>query len=154
MMSKFEFEEFTSLILPTGCSWRHTISSLANAAAYIGERVSHVNWAGFYLVEGNSLLLGPFWGKVACSEIPFGKGVCGTAWKKQHTVVVNNVHLFPNHIVCDHQSNSEIVVPLIQEGEVVGVLDIDSPYVDRFSDIDRLFFEKVAQIISVMVPFT
>ena len=110
----------------------HTVSNLANASALLYATLPGLNWAGFYLLEGETLVLGPFQGKLACIEIPVGKGVCGTAVKEGRTVVVADVHRFPGHIACDSASNSEIVIPLRKDGKIFGVLDIDSPVLDRF----------------------
>ena len=126
----------------------HTVANLANASALIYSELDGLNWAGFYLVEGDRLVLGPFQGKPACIEIPLGRGVCGTAAAEKRTLVVPNVHLFEGHIACDSASNSEIVIPLFSHGEVVGVLDIDSPLLDRFSDEDRKGLEELAKILS------
>jgi GAF domain-containing protein len=126
----------------------HKIANLANASALIYSELDGLNWAGFYLVEGDRLVLGPFQGKPACIEIPLGRGVCGTAAAQRQTLVVPNVHLFDGHIACDSASNSEIVVPLLNGDEVVGVLDIDSPLFDRFSDEDRAGLEEFAKILS------
>lgn len=126
----------------------HTVANLANASALIYSELDGLNWAGFYLVEGDRLVLGPFQGKPACIEIPLGRGVCGTAAAEKRTLVVPNVHLFEGHIACDSASNSEIVIPLFSHGEVVGVLDIDSPLLDRFSDEDRAGLEEFAKILS------
>ena len=126
----------------------HTVANLANASALIYSELDGLNWAGFYLVEGDRLVLGPFQGKPACIEIPMGRGVCGAAAARGETLCVDNVHLFEGHIACDSASNSEIVVPLFDAKGVVGVLDIDSPSFERFSDADREGLEKFAQIIS------
>lgn len=125
----------------------HPISNLANASALLWESLDKLNWAGFYLMEGKTLVLGPFQGKTACIEIPVGEGVCGTAAKEDRTLVVPNVHEFPGHIACDCASNSEIVVPLRRDGAVVGVLDIDSPVFSRFTEEDRLGLEGFARIL-------
>lgn len=125
----------------------HTVANLANASALLFSSLDRLNWAGFYLAEGEKLVLGPFQGKPACIEIPFGRGVCGTAAEMRKTVVVYDVHEFPGHIACDCASNSEIVVPLIKNGKVVGVLDIDSPEVGRFTDEDAAGLEEFARII-------
>ena len=122
----------------------HKIANLANASALIHERLEDLNWAGFYLMEGGSLLLGPFQGKVACIRIPLGRGVCGTAAERDETQLVPDVHAFPGHIACDGASNSEIVVPLHRDGRVIGVLDIDSPLPGRFSEEDRAGLEAFA----------
>ena len=125
----------------------HFIANLANASALLYEALDNVNWAGFYLMEGGKLVLGPFQGKTACIEIPVGKGVCGTAVLKDQTQLVYDVHLFEGHIACDSASNSEIVIPLHKNGEVVGVIDIDSPTVGRFTQEDKAGLEEFAKII-------
>ncbi|MBQ7011761.1 MAG: GAF domain-containing protein [Clostridia bacterium] len=125
----------------------HPIANLANASALLFSSLDRLNWAGFYLLEGDRLVLGPFQGKPACIEIPIGRGVCGTAAELRRTLVVPDVHKFPGHIACDGASNSEIVIPLISGGRILGVLDIDSPVFDRFSDTDRAGLEKFAEII-------
>ena len=110
---------------------------MANAAAMLYHSMPDINWAGFYIVNNGELLLGPFQGKVACVRIQKGRGVCGTAWETDTTQLVPDVHAFPGHIACDAASRSEIVVPIHQNGEVVAVLDIDSPVPARFSEEDR-----------------
>ena len=125
----------------------HKIANLANAAALLYESLEGINWAGFYLLEGDTLILGPFMGKPACIEIPTGRGVCGSAAAEKRTQLVPNVHEFPGHIACDSASNSEIVVPLFCEGAVIGVLDIDSPHYSRFDECDRVGLEEFAKII-------
>ena len=125
----------------------HPISNLANAAALLWEHLADINWAGFYLLEGDVLVLGPFQGKTACIEIPVGKGVCGTAVAENKTQLVPDVHAFPGHIACDSASNSEVVIPLRKGGQIMGVLDIDSPLYDRFSQSDRENLEKFAEIL-------
>ena len=125
----------------------HRIANLANASALIYETLEDLNWAGFYLLEGETLVLGPFQGKPACIEIPLGRGVCGTAAQTGQTQLVPDVHLFPGHIACDSASNSEIVVPLRVDGKVVGVLDLDSPWPGRFTEEDRDGLEKAAKVI-------
>ena len=102
---------------------------------------------GFYLNDGNELVLGPFQGLPACVRIPFGKGVCGTAAQKQETVRVEDVHLFPGHIACDAASESEIVVPIVKDGQLLGVLDIDNPRKNRFDEIDQAYLEKFVQAL-------
>ena len=123
------------------------IANLANAAALLYHTLPELNWAGFYMLEGDTLVLGPFQGKTACIRIPMGTGVCGTAAKKNETVVVPDVHRFPGHIACDCASNSEIVIPLRKDGRVIGVLDIDSPVFGRFSDADQKGLEAFAAIL-------
>ena len=125
----------------------HRCANLANAAALLYQALPELNWAGFYLAEGDRLILGPFQGKPACVEIPFGKGVCGTAAAERITQRVPNVHEFPGHIACDGASNSEIVVPMLVRGEVVGVLDLDSPVFDRFTAEDQRGLEAFVQIL-------
>lgn len=130
------------------------IPVLSNAAALIYDNVGDLNWAGFYLMDKGSLLLGPFQGKVACIRIAVGKGVCGTAVAEDATQLVYDVHEFPGHIACDSASNSEVVVPLHSNGRIVGVLDIDSPKVGRFSEEDKEGFEIVAKAIEKVADFT
>ena len=129
----------------------HRIANLANASALIYESLEDLNWAGFYLLEGETLVLGPFQGKPACIEIPLGRGVCGTAAQTGQTQLVPDVHLFPGHIACDSASNSEIVVPLRVDGKVVGVLDLDSPWPGRFTNEDQAGLESVGEIVSQML---
>ena len=126
---------------------RRLIPNLANAAALLWEGLDRINWAGFYLMDGDGLLLGPFQGKPACIHIAVGKGVCGTAVLKNKTQLVADVHRFPGHIACDSDSNSELVVPLRQDGRVVGVLDVDSPFPDQFDTVDAGWLEKIARVI-------
>ncbi|MBQ3898910.1 MAG: GAF domain-containing protein [Lachnospiraceae bacterium] len=119
----------------------HYIPVLSNASALIFESLEDLNWAGFYLMKGGSLMLGPFQGKVACIRIAVGRGVCGTAVAEDKTQLVKNVHEFPGHIACDSASNSEIVVPIHKDGKVWGVLDIDSPSLARFNEEDKAGLE-------------
>ncbi len=123
------------------------VPALSNAAAILWEELEDINWAGFYTVRDEKLVLGPFQGKVACIHIAPGKGVCGTAWEKDETLVVPDVHEFKGHIACDSASRSEIVIPIHSDGKVVAVLDIDSPNVDRFSAEDRSGPEAFAKVI-------
>lgn len=125
----------------------YKVANLANASALLWEHLSDINWAGFYLLEEDALILGPFQGKPACIRIPVGRGVCGTAVAENKTQLVPDVHLFPGHIACDCASNSEIVVPLRKDGKVIGVLDIDSPLLDRFSEADRDGLERFSEIL-------
>lgn len=115
----------------------YQMSNLANASALLGQALKDINWVGFYLMEDGDLVLGPFQGKPACVKIEVGKGVCGTAAAKDEVQVVENVHEFPGHIACDVASNSEIVLPLHKDGQVFGVLDIDSPLYGRFDEEDK-----------------
>ncbi len=125
----------------------NTTANLANASALINDALSEINWAGFYLMDNEELVLGPFQGKVACVRIPVGRGVCGTAVKENATQLVMDVHNFPGHIACDSASKSELVIPLRHEGVAVGVLDIDSPQIGRFDKTDAEELEKIARII-------
>ena len=126
-----------------------TMTTLANASAFLNELLERINWVGFYLLRGDVLLLGPFQGKPACTRISVGKGVCGAAIAQNRTQLVADVHAFPGHIACDSASNSELVVLLRgKNGEPVGVLDIDSPFVGRFTSEDQQQMERAAQIIS------
>ena len=126
---------------------RHWLPLLSNASALIFEALEEVNWAGFYLMHGGALLLGPFQGKTACIHIPLGRGVCGTAAKADETQLVPDVHAFPGHIACDCASRSEIVVPLHGGGKVIGVLDIDSPVEGRFGEEDRAGLEALCAVL-------
>jgi L-methionine (R)-S-oxide reductase len=123
------------------------IANLANASALLNHFFEQINWVGFYLAENDELVLGPFQGLPACVRIPFGKGVCGTAAKNRKTIIVPDVHLFPGHIACDAASQSEIVVPMIKDGNVIGVLDIDSPIKNRFDETDQKYLEKFVDAI-------
>lgn len=121
------------------------VAAMANLSSLIYYTLDRLNWAGFYRVKGEELILGPFQGKVACIRIAKGRGVCGTAWKEDRVLVVPDVHAFPGHIACDGDSQSEIVVPIHRNGEVIGVLDIDSPVLNRFDDADREGLTALAQ---------
>ena len=125
----------------------HFIANLANASALLFDTLEEINWAGFYHMEQGRLVLGPFQGKPACIEIPLNKGVCGAAASKGETVLVKNVHEFPGHIACDSASNSEIVIPIRKKGAVVGVLDIDSPSIGRFTEDDKEGLERFVKIL-------
>ncbi len=122
------------------------IANMANVAAALHEAFGFW-WTGFYRVESQQLVLGPFQGPIACTRIPFGKGVCGTAWQCAETVIVPNVHEFAGHIACSSASNSEIVVPLIRNNRVVAVLDIDSKDFNTFDETDQLYLEKIAEML-------
>lgn len=121
------------------------VANMANAAALLNQFLEQINWVGFYLYEDGELVLGPFQGLPACIRIPLGKGVCGTAAMKRATLLVDDVEQFPGHIACDAASRSEIVVPLIKDGELLGVLDIDSPVTHRFDELDREQLEQFAE---------
>ncbi len=124
------------------------IANAANLSALLFHTLPGLNWAGFYILRGEDLVLGPFQGKPACVRIKPGKGVCGAATRKKETVVVKDVHEFPGHIACDAASRSEIVVPLLQNGRLWGVLDIDSPLPARFDETDQKFLEELARIFT------
>ena len=123
------------------------ISNLSNASALLWQELADINWAGFYKMEGGILVLYPFQGKPACTKIAVGKGVCGTAVAEDRTQLVPDVHQFPGHIACDCASNSEIVVPVHVNGEIWGVLDIDSPSLNRFTEEDREGLEEFVKIL-------
>ncbi len=125
----------------------HRIANLANASALLWQELPQLNWAGFYIMEEGKLILGPFQGKPACIEIPVGKGVCGTAVAERKTQRVADVHQFPGHIACDCASNSEIVIPIYNNKEVWGVLDIDSPVFNRFTEEDQKGLEAFVNIL-------
>jgi len=130
------------------------VSLLANAAALLYDSLEDVNWAGFYLMREGRLSLGPFQGKVACIHIPVGKGVCGAAVRDDATRLVPDVHAFPGHIACDSASNSEIVIPIHgQDGGIVGVLDIDSPLLNRFTEADRAGLEAFVRALEAALCF-
>ncbi len=126
-------------------------ANLANAAALLWQTLPDINWAGFYQLHKNQLILGPFQGKPACIQIPVGKGVCGSAVAENRIQRVENVHDFPGHIACDSASNSEIVLPLYCRGEIWGVLDIDSPLLNRFSSEDEAGLMAVSTVISEVI---
>jgi L-methionine (R)-S-oxide reductase len=127
---------------------RDAVANMANAAALIWESLPDINWAGFYRNVGGELVLGPFQGRPACIRIPFGRGVCGAAAATRETQLVADVHAFPGHIACDAASESEIVVPILRDGELIAVLDIDSPVTGRFDEADRAGCERLAAILA------
>lgn len=129
----------------------HWLPNLSNAAAAIYGFMPDLNWAGFYLLMDGVLVLGPFQGKPACIRIPLGRGVCGVCAKTKQVQRVADVHAFPGHIACDGASNSEIVLPLIHEGRILGVLDLDSPLYDRFSEADQRGLEDCARVIARVI---
>lgn len=124
------------------------IANLANISAALKEQFGWF-WVGFYLVKGDELVLGPFQGPVACTRIKKGRGVCGTSWQEGKTILVPDVEQFPGHIACSSLSQSEVVVPLLKNGEVVGVLDVDSEYLNHFDQEDVLYLEKIVGMISI-----
>lgn len=126
-------------------------ANFANASALIWQGLADINWAGFYLMTDGMLVLGPFQGKPACTQIAVGRGVCGTAVAQDTTQLVPDVHAFPGHIACDCASNSEIVIPIHKDGAVYGVLDIDSPLLNRFTEADREGLEALVQVLEGML---
>lgn len=129
-------------------STNNLISDLSNVSSLLFNSLDDVSWVGFYIYSNGKLLLGPFMGKPACTEIEIGKGVCGTAFAKKETIIVKNVHDFIGHIACDSASNSEIVVPIFVNEKVVGVLDLDSTSIGRFTETDKMELEEIAKVIS------
>jgi GAF domain-containing protein len=132
------------------CSGEDNLTAnLANISAALKETFNWW-WVGFYLVQQNELIVGPFQGSVACTRISFGKGVCGTSWEKQQTIIVPNVDEFPGHIACSSASKSEIVVPIIKNGTVVAVLDADSEFLAHYDSLDQLYLEQMAEFIATL----
>ncbi|MFJ4066554.1 GAF domain-containing protein [Pseudomonas sp. NPDC089996] len=125
---------------------RDFIANAAQFSAFLYSQVDDLNWAGFYLNRNEELVLGPFQGQVACVRIAFGKGVCGAAAATRQTQRVEDVHAFPGHIACDSASNSELVIPLVKEGRLIGVLDLDSPKLSRFSEADQVGLERLVAV--------
>ncbi len=119
------------------------VTTLSNLSALLDYFITDINWVGFYLFDGEKLYLGPFQGLPACTEIKLGSGVCGNSAKERVTYIVEDVHAFPGHIACDSNSNSEIVVPIVKDNQLIGVLDIDSPIKNRFNEVDKGYLEKV-----------
>lgn len=140
------YEELASQLKGLLSGGRNRIANAANTAALLFGALPDVNWVGFYFLQCGELIVGPFQGKPACVRIALGSGVCGTAAARRETVLVRDVHDFPGHITCDAASNSEIVVPLVLGGELIGVLDVDSPRLARFDDVDRESIERLAAI--------
>lgn len=132
---------------------RDGIANMANVAALVWEYLPDLNWAGFYRTVGGELVLGPFAGRPACIRIPFGQGVCGAAAASATTQLVPDVHAFPGHIACDSASNSEIVIPLIKDGKVLGVFDIDSPSLNRFTEEDQRGLEAMVAAFLAATDF-
>ena len=142
-------KQLTALV--EGCP---PISALSNAAALLWEALEEINWAGFYLLKGDTLYLGPFQGKTACTVIPVGRGVCGTAAATREIQLVKDVHQFPGHIACDSASNSEIVLPLIKDGVLLGVMDIDAPIFNRFEQCDADGLNRLCTILTDLVDWS
>lgn len=129
---------------------KNQIANLSNASALLNQFLDRINWVGFYLMDEKELVLGPFQGLPACVRIPVGRGVCGTAVQRKETILVEDVHQFPGHIACDAASQSEIVIPLVKNGEVIGVLDIDSPEKARFDEVDK---QKLEEFVDVLMAY-
>ena len=129
----------------------YEVANLANTSALLWQEMPVINWVGFYKMEDGALVLGPFQGKPACIRIPVGRGVCGTAVAEDQVQLVYDVHDFPGHIACDCASNSEIVVPIRKEGQVIGVLDIDSPVKNRFTEADKAGLEAFVEILQTVL---
>lgn len=142
-----EYTELSENLKAISENVKYNISILSNASSLIWEYMDQLNWCGFYLFEDGKLILGPFQGKVACTEIQLGKGVCGTAAVKDETILVEDVHSFDGHIACDSASNSEIVVPIHKDGALYGVLDIDSPALARFTAGDKRGLELTVKAL-------
>src|SRR5580698_331841 len=132
-----QYRELTAQLAALFVGERHGLANAANMSALLYQSIPALNWVGFYFLQGGELVLGPFQGKVACTRIAMGRGVCGTAAARRETLIVADVHAFPGHIACDSASESEIVVPLLQNGRLLGVLDVDSPELARFDHEDR-----------------
>ena len=144
---KKRYEQLTKQLDALATGETNKYANLSNASALLNQFFDRINWVGFYLMEDGELVLGPFQGLPACIRIPLGKGVCGTAAESKETIIVEDVHAFPGHIACDPASKSEIVVPLIKDGVVLGVLDIDSPELNRFSEEDREGLENFVEVL-------
>lgn len=129
----------------------YEIANFSNASALLNQMMDRINWVGFYLMQDGKLVLGPFQGKIACIEIKIGHGVCGTAVAKDEIILVEDVHTFPGHIACDAASRSEIVLPIHAGGEIVGVLDIDSPELARFDEIDKEGLLNIVKVLEEML---
>lgn len=142
------YRELTAALDALTAGEPDAIANMANAAAMIGQYLPDLNWAGFYRMVGDELVLGPFQGKAACIRIPLGKGVCGTAAAERRTQLVEDVHAFPGHIACDAASRSELVVPIVHDGRLIGVLDLDSPTAARFDAADAAGCEALMAVLA------
>lgn len=150
-MGKTDYDELNAMLASITEGVPYTMTNLANASALLNSSLRDINWVGFYTIKDNQLVLGPFQGKVACTIIQMGKGVCGTAAATDSTQLVPDVHKFHGHIACDSASNSEIVIPMHRNGEVFGVLDIDSPVFDRFTEEDKKGLESFVKILEEVI---
>ena len=144
-------DKLTEQLKSLTCNVPYSLANMANAVALLYNSLENINWAGLYLIEGDKLVLGPFQGKPACTVIPIGKGVCGTAVLQNKIQLVPDVHAFPGHIACDSASKSEIVIPLRKNGEIIGVLDIDSPILNRFTQNDQQFLEQFCSVLETVI---
>ncbi|GAU81117.1 GAF domain-containing protein [Bosea sp. BIWAKO-01] len=140
------YRELTSQLQGLLAGESDPIANAANTSALLFQMMPDLNWAGFYIMRDGELVLGPFQGKPACVRIPVGRGVCGAAVARRQSMLVEDVHAFPGHIACDAASRSELVVPLIRDGEVIGVIDLDSPHPSRFDSADQAGIEQIAEI--------
>jgi L-methionine (R)-S-oxide reductase len=147
LSKKEAYRELTVQLAAVIAGERNGVANAANMAALLFQGLPGLNWAGFYFLRGGELVLGPFQGKVACIRIAVGRGVCGTAAQRQETVIVRDVAAFPGHIACDPASRSEMVLPLVQEGRLLGVLDLDSPDVDRFDEDDAAGLKAAVDLL-------
>lgn len=148
MDTEEKYENMVTMLEGLVTGNENIITKLSNASALINAFVERINWCGFYLAQGEDLILGPFQGLPACTKIKYGQGVCGTALKERKTMRIENVHCFEGHIACDSVSNSEIVIPIIKDNKVYGVLDLDSPEIGRFKEIEQRYLEKCVEIIN------
>ncbi|GAB6164923.1 GAF domain-containing protein [Thermostilla marina] len=147
MSKKLLYEKLTAELHALLGEETDVIANCANTAALLGRMLPEINWVGFYFLRRDVLVVGPFFGKPACTRIPVGKGVCGAAVAQRKSLVVPDVRLFPGHIACDAASRSEIVVPLVREAKIWGVLDVDSPREERFDEADRFGLEQIAEVV-------
>jgi L-methionine (R)-S-oxide reductase len=148
MQKKQEYETVLLAVKGLVTDPQLPVSLYANVSALLKQTLSDVSWVGFYLFNGTALYLGPFQGKVACVDITLDRGVCGLAARSKKTVVVPDVHKFPGHIACDEGSNSEIVIPIVKNNQLIGVLDIDSYSLSRFDAVDQTYLEKFIKVIA------
>lgn len=146
-MKKSQYALLNKQLKELASGTRYRMAKLANASALLAQSLEKINWAGFYLMEDGKLVLGPFQGKVACMEIQIGRGVCGTAVERDEIMLVKDVHAFPGHIACDSASDSEIVLPIHEDGKIIGVLDIDSPVLGRFDEEDK---EGLSEFVKIL----
>lgn len=133
---------------------KYLITLLSNTSALLNDNIPEINWLGFYLIEDNQLILGPFQGRPACTPIQLGKGVCGTSAEKDITQRIDDVHAFPGHIACDARSQSELVIPMHRDGKVIGLLDIDAPIKNRFSKEDQEGLEAIMTVLEKQIAKT